>query len=148
MESRSHGYRWTHGTELGFNEGLPPYKPRRFCLEILDRQQAVGRLQTQQRTSRHEGSAPQAGRGGPTSVAVLKLEQPAANERKWEAQAKARARVSELTAMVREHMGPDEQHMSVAEYVEKHAPDEPRTDIERVMFLLKHANRRAKERHG
>ncbi len=67
---------------------------------------------------------------------VERLEQPAAEEAKWQASAEARARVRELVALVREHMGPDEQS-SVAEYVRKHAPEEPRTDIERVMVVLK-----------
>ncbi len=67
---------------------------------------------------------------------VERLEQPAAEEANWQAQAEARERVSELTAMVREHMGPDDQ-TSVAEYVRDHAPEEPRTDIERAMFVLK-----------
>ncbi len=44
-------------------------------------------------------------------------------------------------------MGPDEQS-SVAEYVEKHAPEEPRTDIERAMFVLKDEIQRAKERRA
>ncbi len=75
---------------------------------------------------------------------VERLEQPAAEEAKWQASAEARARVKELVALVREHMGPDEQS-SVAEYVEKHAPEEPGTDIERVMFVLKDGMQRAKE---
>ncbi len=76
-----------------------------------------------------------------------RLEQPAANEAEWQAKAEARAQVKELVAMVQEHMGPDEQS-SVAEYVEKHAPEEPRTDIERVMFVLKDGIQRAKERRA
>ena len=73
---------------------------------------------------------------------IERLEQPEAKEAKWQANAEARARVKELVAMVREHMGPDEQS-SVAEYVKKHAPEEPRTDIERVMFVLKDGIQRA-----
>ncbi len=75
---------------------------------------------------------------------VERLEQPAAEEAKWQASAEARARVRELVALVREHMGPDEQS-SVAEYVRKHAPEEPRTEIERAMFVLKEGMQRAKE---
>ncbi len=78
---------------------------------------------------------------------IERLEQPAAVEAKWQASAEARARVKELVAMVREHMGSDEQS-SVAEYVEKHAPEEPRTDIERAMFVLKEGMQRAKERRA
>ncbi len=78
---------------------------------------------------------------------IERLEQPAAEEAKWEASAEARARVKDLVAMVREHMGPDEQS-SVAEYVRKHAPEEPRTDIERAMFVLKGGMQRAKERRA
>ena len=75
---------------------------------------------------------------------VERLEEPEAKEAKWQASAEARARVKELVAMVREHMGPDEQS-SVAEYVEKHAPEEPRTDIERVMLVLKDGIQRAED---
>ncbi len=78
---------------------------------------------------------------------VERLEQPAAIEAKWQASAEARARVKELVAMVREHMGPDEQS-SVAEYVTKHAPKEPHTDIERAMFVLKEGMQRAKEQRA
>ncbi len=75
---------------------------------------------------------------------VERLEEPEAKEAKWQASAEARAQVKELVAMVQEHMGPDEQS-SVAEYVEKHAPEEPRTDIERVMFVLKDGIQRAED---
>ncbi len=73
---------------------------------------------------------------------IERLEQPVEVEAKWQANAEARARVKELVAMVREHMGPEKQS-SVAEYVKKHAPEEPRTDIERVMFVLKDGIQRA-----
>ncbi len=76
-----------------------------------------------------------------------RLEEPEAKEAKWQASAEARAQVKELVAMVREHMGPDEQS-SVAEYVMKHAPEEPHTDIERAMFVLKEGMQRAKERRA
>ncbi len=78
---------------------------------------------------------------------VERLEEPEILEAKWQASAEARARVKQLVAMVREHMGPDEQS-SVAEYVEKHAPEEPHTDIERAMFVLKEGMQRAKERRA
>ncbi len=65
---------------------------------------------------------------------VERLEEPEAKEAKWQASAEARA-------------GPDEQS-SVAEYVEKHAPEEPRTDIERAMFVLKEGMQRAKTRRA
>ena len=67
---------------------------------------------------------------------IEELEKPERLESEWQEKAEARERVSLLTAMVREHMGPDEQS-SVAEYVMKHAPEEPHTDIERAMFVLK-----------
>ena len=76
-----------------------------------------------------------------------RLEQPAANEAEWQAKAEARAQVNELVAMVREHMRPDEQS-SVAEYVRKHTPEEPRTDIERAMFVLKAGLHRVEEQHA
>ena len=76
-----------------------------------------------------------------------RLEQPAAVEAKWEGSAEARAQVKELVAMVREYMGPNEQS-SVAEYVRKHAPEEPRTDIERVMVVLKAGMQRAEEQRA
>ena len=75
---------------------------------------------------------------------IERLEQPVAVEAKWQANAEARARVRELVALVREHMGRDEQS-SVAEYVRKHAPEEPRTEIERAMFVLKAGLQRAEE---
>ncbi len=78
---------------------------------------------------------------------IERLEQPAETEAKWQASADARARVNELVAMVREHMGPGEPS-SVAEYVMKHAPDNPRTDIDRVMFILKNAVERIEAQHA
>ena len=67
---------------------------------------------------------------------IERLEQPAAEEVNWQAQAEAQAQLDGLVAMVRWHMGPDDQ-TSVAEYVREHAPEEPCTDIERAMFVLK-----------
>ena len=75
---------------------------------------------------------------------IERLEEPEAKEAKWQASAEAQAQVKELVALVREHMGPDEQS-SVAEYVRKHAPEEPRTEIERAMFVLKAGLQRAEE---
>ena len=69
---------------------------------------------------------------------VERLEQPARDEDKFQAAVEARARVSELVAMVREHMGPGHPS-SVMEYVMEHASDEPGTDIEWAMFVLKNA---------
>ena len=78
---------------------------------------------------------------------IERLEQPAAVEAKWQVSAEARARVKALVDMVLEHMGPDEP-LSVAEYVVKHASEEPRTDIEWAMFVLKEGMQRAKEQRA